>query len=114
MESQFFTVIGVYDDSANTRFAETVLSASPRDAEEAVLRVYPEVIVAAVVAGSPDILDVEYSQQEAAEERVEVVYTVTVSVPEDAGLPTDEEIQRGVYQGSPIIDSMAAVQVERH
>jgi len=59
----FFTVIGVYPDNGYQRFAETVLASSSKDAEEAVLRIYDDLIIAGVVAGSAVLTDVEYADE---------------------------------------------------
>ena len=49
-------------------------------------------------------------------EAVEVVYEVTIYVPDDgSGIPTEEEIQRAIFQGVPGADSygMKAIEVQR-
>jgi hypothetical protein len=61
MSTSFFTVIGVFPDKQ--RFAETVLASSSKEAEEAVLRIYDDLIIAGVVAGSAVLTDVEYANE---------------------------------------------------
>jgi hypothetical protein len=60
----FFTVIGVYPDNDYQRYAETVEAPTAFAAEYATTLENPSLVVAAVVAGTPEILDVEYHGKE--------------------------------------------------
>ncbi len=54
------------------------------------------------------------------EERVEVVYTVTISVPDPEGegfpadgVPSESEVKMAIYRGVDSIDTEDAVEVQR-
>lgn len=47
------------------------------------------------------------------EDRVETVYEVTISTPEDLGIVDEDELRKAIFQGCSIIDTEDAIDVER-
>lgn len=44
----------------------------------------------------------------------DITYTVTLTIPEDSSIPTEQEIATAIYQGVKNIDTEDAINVERN